>query len=154
MRCITLVRFPAPAGLNGAKLRAVLEDAVPRYQTIPGLHRKYFLGNATHGGGVYEWESREAANAFYDETWFERLRTVYGASRSCSSSTFTRWSTTRLTPPGSMPERNAQGSIAAVTSPASSDSPTLRPRHAWVQVPGRGLPVGRARPPRRTTRGS
>lgn len=43
MRCITLVRFPAPAG------------------------------------GVYEWESLEAAKAFYDETWFERLRNVYGA---------------------------------------------------------------------------
>lgn len=28
--------------------------------------------------GVYEWESREAAQAFYDEAWFERLRTVYG----------------------------------------------------------------------------
>ena len=79
MRCITLVRFPAPTGLNGSKLRAVLEDAVPRYQKIPGLHRKYFLGNDKHGGGVYEWESREAADAFYDEAWFERLLTVYGA---------------------------------------------------------------------------
>ena len=35
--------------------------------------------NDTHGGGVYEWESLEAARALYDETWFERLRTVYGA---------------------------------------------------------------------------
>jgi hypothetical protein len=79
MRCITLVRFPAPAGLSGEKLRAVLEDAVPRYRKMPGLHRKYFLGNDTHGGGVYEWDSREAAGAFYNEAWFERLRTVYGA---------------------------------------------------------------------------
>ena len=79
MRCITLVRFPAPTGLNGARLRAVLEDAVPRYRRIPGLHRKCFLGNDTHGGGVYEWESREIAQAFYDEAWFERLRTVCGA---------------------------------------------------------------------------
>ncbi len=79
MRCIAIVRFPAPVGLTGAKLRAVLEDAVPRYRGIPGLHRKYFSGNDTHGGGVYEWDSRERAEAFYNEQWRERLRTVYGA---------------------------------------------------------------------------
>ena len=73
MRCITLVRFPAPAGLSGEKLRAVLEDAVPRYRKIPGLHRKYFLGNDTHGGGVYEWESREAAGAFDNEAHTARI---------------------------------------------------------------------------------
>ena len=79
MRCVAIVRFPAPAGLSGEKLRAVLEESVPRYQGIPGLHRKYFLGNASFGGGVYEWESRDAARAFYNERWRERLRTVYGA---------------------------------------------------------------------------
>ena len=79
MRCIALVRFPAPSGLSGARLRAVLDDAVPRYQDLPGLHRKYFLGNEVHGGGVYEWESRAAAEAFYNHTWRERLGTVYGA---------------------------------------------------------------------------
>jgi hypothetical protein len=80
MRCLAIVRFPAPAGLTGAKLRAVLEDGVPRYQGLPGLHRKYFAGNATHGGGIYEWESRAAADAFYNDAWRERLRTVYGAT--------------------------------------------------------------------------
>ncbi len=79
MRCLAIVRFPAPAGLTGAKLRAVLEDSVPRYQGIPGLHRKYFAGNASHGGGIYEWESRETAETFYNAAWRERLRTVYGA---------------------------------------------------------------------------
>jgi hypothetical protein len=80
MRCLAIVRFPAPAGLTGARLRAVLEDAVPRYQGIPGLHRKYFLGNESSGGGVYEWDSRERAEAFYNDAWRERLRTVYGAT--------------------------------------------------------------------------
>jgi hypothetical protein len=79
MRCIAIVKFPAPAGMTGAKLRAVLEDGVPRYRGLPGLHRKYFLGSATHGAGVYEWETRAAADAFYNDAWRERLRTVYGA---------------------------------------------------------------------------
>jgi len=79
MRCVAIVRFPAPAALSGEQLRKVLEDAVPRYRVIPGLHRKYFLGNDTHGGGVYEWQDRATAQAFYDAAWFERMRTVYGA---------------------------------------------------------------------------
>ena len=79
MRCLAIVRFPAPPGLSGSKLRAVLEAGVPRYQGIPGLHRKYFAGNDSHGAGIYEWESRSAADAFYDAAWHERLRTVYGA---------------------------------------------------------------------------
>ena len=78
MRCVAIVRFPAPAALGGERLRKVLEDAVPRYQVIPGLHRKYFLGNDTHGGGVYEWQDRATAQAFYDAAWYERMRTVYG----------------------------------------------------------------------------
>jgi hypothetical protein len=79
MRCLAFVRFPAPSGLTGDKLRAVLEEGVPRYKGIPGLHRKYFLGNSSFGAGVYEWESRATAQAFYNEQWRERLRTVYGA---------------------------------------------------------------------------
>jgi hypothetical protein len=73
MRCLAIVRFPAPAGLSGAKLRAVLENGVPRYQDLPGLHRKYFTGNATHGGGIYEWESRAAADAFYNDAHTARI---------------------------------------------------------------------------------
>ena len=79
MRCVAIVRFPAPTGIPREKLHAVLEETVPRYQGIRGLHRKYFMGNASFGGSVYEWESRAAAQAFYNEQWRERLRTVYGA---------------------------------------------------------------------------
>jgi hypothetical protein len=45
---------------------------------MAGLQRKYFIGNAAHGGGVYEWESRAAAAAFYDAAWREQLRNRYG----------------------------------------------------------------------------
>jgi hypothetical protein len=56
-----------------------MEQSVPRYQGLPGLHRKYFVGDGAFGGGVYEWDSREAAEAFYDAAWHERIRSVYGA---------------------------------------------------------------------------
>ena len=73
MRCIAIVRFPAPAGLTGSKLRAVLEDGVPRYQGIPDLRRKYFAGKDTRGGGIYEWDSRETAQAFYNDAHTMRI---------------------------------------------------------------------------------
>jgi hypothetical protein len=80
MRCIAIVRFPRPASLveDPRALHAVLEESVPRYLTIPGLLRKYFIGNASHGGGVYEWQSRAAAEAFHNEAWRERLYGLYG----------------------------------------------------------------------------
>jgi hypothetical protein len=78
MRCLSIVTFPAPAGLTGAGRRAVLEPAVPRYQGVPSLRRKYFIGNAAEGGGVYEWDSRAAAEAFYDDQWFARMQQIYG----------------------------------------------------------------------------
>jgi hypothetical protein len=80
MRCIAIVRFPRPAGLADHRrtLHGVLEESVPRYRAIAGLRRKYFVGNDTHGGGVYEWESRAAAATFYDSAWRERLRGLYG----------------------------------------------------------------------------
>ncbi|MEB2283108.1 MAG: hypothetical protein B6D46_03305 [Polyangiaceae bacterium UTPRO1] len=79
MRCLAIVRFPTPAGLTDAALHAVLSESVPRYQGIPGLHRKYFVGNDAFSSGVYEWESRATAEAFYDDAWRQRLSAIYGA---------------------------------------------------------------------------
>lgn len=80
MRCLTVVRFPARADLDPARLRRLLEDTVPRYREVPGLRRKYFIGGPTASGGVYEWQSRDAAAAFHDETWRARMQSLYGAS--------------------------------------------------------------------------
>ena len=79
MRCLSIVRFPPPADLDRAQLRELLRKALPRYQVVPGLRRKYFVGNESTGGGVYEWESRAAAEAFYSQDWYERMLDVYGA---------------------------------------------------------------------------
>lgn len=80
MRCLAIVRFPLPTDFTGDRLRAVRDDAVPRYRGIPGLRRKYFLGNASFAGGVYEWDSRERAQAFHAGAWRERLRSAYSVT--------------------------------------------------------------------------
>lgn len=79
MRCLTIVRFPADPSLDPARLSNLIRESIPRFQGIPGLRRKVFIGNDTTGGGVYEWDSRAAADAYFNETWTERMHDVYGA---------------------------------------------------------------------------
>jgi hypothetical protein len=51
------------------------------YQGMPGLIRKYYV-SADEGaqvGGIYLWESRDAAEQFYDDAWRERVTAAYGS---------------------------------------------------------------------------
>jgi hypothetical protein len=73
---LTIVTFPA-APVEDA--RALLEAAAPAYRAVPGLRRKYFIGNAEEAGGVYEWEDRAAAERFFDDDWRARMQQRYDA---------------------------------------------------------------------------
>lgn len=61
-------------------VRASFEQSAPAYQSIPGLVRKHFLHaeDGGSGGGVYVWESRAAAEAWYTDTWVERVTAKFG----------------------------------------------------------------------------
>ena len=52
-----------------------------RFQAIPGLIRKQFLFSEEQGlgGGVYLWQTREAAEACYRGVWRENFRNSFGA---------------------------------------------------------------------------
>jgi hypothetical protein len=51
-----------------------------RFKGPPGLVRKYYLyGDDRSGGGVYLWNSREAAERFYSDTWKSTIAQRYGA---------------------------------------------------------------------------
>jgi hypothetical protein len=77
---ITLVRFRVgTAPLSAEEQRTLFERTAPRYRSIPGLRRKWFLSAPGLGGGLYEWRSRAAALAWFDGAWFERMRSTYGA---------------------------------------------------------------------------
>jgi heme-degrading monooxygenase HmoA len=58
------------------------EASAPAYQNIAGLVRKHFVRaeDGSQGGGVYLWETREAADAWYTDTWRERLTQKFGAA--------------------------------------------------------------------------
>lgn len=68
-----------------ARSRNELVDAIeqsgPRYLNVPGLVRKYF-GIAADGSsivGIYLWDSRDAADAFYTPAWIDAVTQKWGA---------------------------------------------------------------------------
>lgn len=66
------------SSLTTEQQRALFEATAPPYLEIPGLLRKYFIGNESRAGGIYEWRSREDAETFYTETWRTRITDTYG----------------------------------------------------------------------------
>lgn len=78
---VAIVRFPVPGGLTHEAAREVFLASAPAYQGLPGLHRKYYLRteDGEGAGGVYLWESRDAAERVYDDAWRQRLADRYGA---------------------------------------------------------------------------
>ena len=72
-----VVTFKLPQGMTREKWREHIKLASPRFQGIPGLVRKQFLYNEDGtGGGVYLWETREAAEACYQGPWLENVRKI------------------------------------------------------------------------------
>jgi hypothetical protein len=74
-----MVRFPLPEGTTASEAKALFERSVPAFRGVPGLLRKYYLfGEGPIGGGVYLWESREAAERLYTPEWRRGLAERYG----------------------------------------------------------------------------
>ncbi len=77
-----VVTAPIPDGFTNEKYAENVRKIADRFRTIPGLVRKNFLFSAEQGlaGGVYLWETREAAEACYAEggPWREAFTSVFG----------------------------------------------------------------------------
>lgn len=75
-----IVRFPLPQDASLDTAKAIFEQSAPNYRGVPGLVRKYFLFGDDHtGGGVYLWESREAANRQYSTAWKQMITEKFGS---------------------------------------------------------------------------
>jgi hypothetical protein len=74
----TLVIVKTPPGVSRAMIEAGFAKAVPLYQKIPGLIRKYFTVNDAGFGGMYLWKNRAAAEAWYSAEWRARAKATYG----------------------------------------------------------------------------
>jgi len=74
-----VVTFKIPQGMTREKWLEQSKSVAARFQNIPGLIRKQFLySDKGIGGGVYLWETREAAEACYRGPWRDNIRAIAG----------------------------------------------------------------------------
>lgn len=75
-----VVTFRIPHGMTRDQWLEQIKPVSARFQNIPGLIRKQFLySDKGIGGGVYLWETREAAEACYRGPRRDNVRKIVGA---------------------------------------------------------------------------
>ena len=75
-----LVQFKLPQPMTTDKAREVFSGTAPKYREVEGLVRKYYLlsEDGQTAGGVYLWQSRQAAEQLYTEDWKTFIFEKYG----------------------------------------------------------------------------
>lgn len=77
-----LVKYELPEARPRAAMVEGFKAVEARFRSVPKLIRKYFCyDEAAHTGhSVYLWESREAADAFFNEQFLEDFKQKFGAT--------------------------------------------------------------------------
>jgi len=80
----TIVQIKLSETLSLNKAQDIFATTAPKYIEIQGLIRKYYLlsEDGETAGGVYLWESREAAEMLYTEEWKKFILQKYGSEPS------------------------------------------------------------------------
>jgi hypothetical protein len=74
-----IVQYKLPSHIDHAACAAHFRTIAPDFRTVPGLIRKQFIyAEDGWAGGVYLWETRAAAEAFYTGPWLDGIRERYG----------------------------------------------------------------------------
>lgn len=80
---LAMVKIPIPEDLDLEGYTEHCDDVAPNFEGLPGLIRKNFLYSAEErvAGGVYFWESREAAEECYKEggVWRKNIESFFHA---------------------------------------------------------------------------
>lgn len=81
MYCV-LWTYAVPPALSEEAIRRQFVAVADRYLGVPGLIRKYFgfTEDAKSVIGIYLWESRDAADAFYSPAWMAGVTERWGAA--------------------------------------------------------------------------
>ena len=74
-----IVQYRLPPSIALAACDAHFRKIAPGFRIVPGLIRKQFI-YAENGwaGGVYLWQTRADAEAFYSGEWLDGIRERYG----------------------------------------------------------------------------
>lgn len=80
-KVIAIVSFKLPQQQTLERATATFRSTAPKYLNLPGLLRKnYFLTeDGMRAGGVYMWESRQAAQRLYTAEWKAFVKGKYGS---------------------------------------------------------------------------
>lgn len=75
-----IVEFQLPHPLSLEEAQATFQSTAPKYLQMPGLIRKYYFRSedGTKAGGIYLWQSKQAALAVYTDEWKAFVRGKYG----------------------------------------------------------------------------
>lgn len=76
MKTIAIVRFKPKAKLTEGEYRASLQKMMPMLEGAEGLNRKYFCAGEKESAGIYEWQSRGQAEAFYNGVGLKLMRQI------------------------------------------------------------------------------
>jgi len=79
-KVIAIVSFRLPQRQTLDQVTATFHATAPKYLGMPGLLRKnYFLTeDGMRAGGIYLWESRQAAERVYGPEWKAFVRGKWG----------------------------------------------------------------------------
>ncbi|MGI3168851.1 hypothetical protein ACRARG_06845 [Pseudooceanicola sp. C21-150M6] len=76
---IALVEIPLPGPKRDHDVvRAQSLEATKIFHEVPGLITKYFLNSETGGGGIYVFETRELAEAWFHDGWADWMEGRFG----------------------------------------------------------------------------
>ena len=74
-----IVRYRLPETIDHDACLAHYAMIAPGFRQVPGLLSKHFIWNENGvAGGVYQWETQEAAEAFYSGPWRAGIVERYG----------------------------------------------------------------------------
>jgi hypothetical protein len=74
--------YATPPNLDEPAIRNLFDQVAGNYLEVPGLIRKYFgfSDDASEVIGIYLWESKDAADAFYSDEWMAGVTERWGAA--------------------------------------------------------------------------
>lgn len=76
-----LVLFDLPAGITREEVIAGMRSTAPAWRANAELVRKNYLYDSARNqaGGVYLWNSKDAAQRGHDDAWRKRIFELYGS---------------------------------------------------------------------------
>lgn len=76
---VVRVQFPVNVP-NKDEFIKKMAATTPKYEGLAGLTRKYYVMNddGNQAGGIYLWETREHAEAWYNDDWKKYMTEAWG----------------------------------------------------------------------------